>query len=228
MIIQIYTMQSVKEAQDVVALGVDHIGITPANAGLPGEVDYDTARAIVNAVGERAVCVALSVESDIVAIVEMVNRVNPDILHLCGLQGSLPPDAVGALREQLPGIPVMQAISVSGPQAIDTALEYQDTVDYIILDTQSKHIAGIGASGVTHNWSISRVIVRQVRIPVILAGGLSPENVGEAIHAVKPWGVDSLTHTNRVLPGGVFTKDLGKVRSFISAAQGGQALFNRR
>lgn len=50
--IQIYTMQTVEEAQAVVALGVNHVGITPSHLGLPGEVDYDTARAIVAGVGE--------------------------------------------------------------------------------------------------------------------------------------------------------------------------------
>lgn len=53
--IQIYTMQSVEEARAVVALGVDHIGITPSNLGLPGEVDFATARAIVDGVGDVAV-----------------------------------------------------------------------------------------------------------------------------------------------------------------------------
>ncbi len=52
--IQIYMMQSVEEARAVVALGVDHIGITPSNLGLPGEVDFATARAIVDGVGETA------------------------------------------------------------------------------------------------------------------------------------------------------------------------------
>ncbi|MCP4418062.1 MAG: hypothetical protein GY805_15675 [Chloroflexi bacterium] len=52
---QIYTMQTIDEAQAVVALGVDQIGITPSNLGLPGEVDFATARAIVEAVGETAV-----------------------------------------------------------------------------------------------------------------------------------------------------------------------------
>jgi len=47
-------MQSVEEAQAVVALGVNHIGITPSHLGLPGEVDFATARAIVDGVGETA------------------------------------------------------------------------------------------------------------------------------------------------------------------------------
>lgn len=217
---QIYTMQTIEEAQAVVALGVEHIGITPSNLGLPGEVDFATARAIVEAVGDTAVTVALSVESNLDAIETMVKAVRPDILHLCGLENTLLPDAVQALRERLPNLPIMQAISVAGPEAIEVALAYQDVADYLILDTQAPDIAGIGASGKTHDWNISRELVRQVRIPVILAGGLSPENVAEAIRVVQPWGVDSLTHTNAQLPSGGFCKDLDRIRQFVMAAQG--------
>jgi len=218
--IQIYTMQSVEEAQAVIGLGVDHIGITPGEYGLPGEVGFSMARDIVEAVGDSAVCVALSVDSDFDAICTMVDTVNPHILHLCGLANTLPPDAVRALRKRLPGLAIMQAISVAGPEAVAVAASYQDVADYLILDTQAPDIAGIGASGVTHDWSISREIVRQSRIPVILAGGLSPENVVEAVRIVQPWGVDSLTHTNRQSPDGGFRKDLDLVRQFATAARG--------
>ena len=63
-------------------------------------------------------------------------------------------------------------------------------------------------------------LVRQSRIPVILAGGLSPENVVEAIQQVRPWGVDSLTKTNLPLGDGIFRKDLEKVKSFVERAKG--------
>jgi len=218
--IQIYTMQSIEEALAVVALGVDHIGITPSNSGLPGEVDYKTARSIVDAVGSSAVSIALSVESNLDSIEKMVKEVQPDILHLCGLENTLLPDDVRTLRERLSDIPIIQAVSVAGPEALDVALAYQDVSDYLILDTQTPDIAGIGASGKTHDWNISRDIVQKVNIPVILAGGLSPENVAEAIKGVQPWGVDSLTHTNRLLPAGGFRKDLNRIRQFVVAARG--------
>jgi len=218
--VQIYTMQTPDEARAVAALGVDHLGLTPSDRGLPGEIDFATARAIGEAVGSSAVKVALSVETDLEAIEAMVRAVRPDVLHLCGLAGAVLPDAVRTLRARLPGLAIMQAVSVTGPEAIQTALEYQDVADYLILDTQAADIAGIGASGQTHDWNVSREIVRRVRIPVILAGGLSPENVAAAVRAVQPWGVDSLTHTNRPLPGGGFVKDLDRVRQFVAAARG--------
>jgi phosphoribosylanthranilate isomerase len=218
---QIYTMQSVDEAMAVIAQGVDNVGITPSNIGLPGEVDYATARAIVEAVGDSAVTVALSVESSLDSIEIMIQAVCPDILHLCGLENTILPEGVLALRERLPDLPIMQAVSVSGSGSLDTALAYEEVADYLILDTQSPEIVGIGASGETHDWKISRKLVQQVKIPVILAGGLSPENVAEAIRIVQPWGVDSLTHTNRLLPDGSFRKDLERVRQFVTAAKVG-------
>ena len=218
--VQIYTMQSVEEALEIVSLGVDHIGITPSSIGLPGEIDFNTGRAIADRVGGSAVCVALTVESDFKAIEIMVKAVQPDILHLCGLENSIPPEAVLELRDQIPDLPIMQAVSVSGPDALEVALSYQEVADYLILDTQAPDIAGIGASGVTHDWNISRRIIQELKIPVILAGGLSPENVAEAIDHVQPWAVDSLTHTNHYLPEGEFHKDLDKIRKFVEAAKG--------
>jgi len=217
--IQIYTMQSVEEALKVASLGVDHLGITPSNIGLPGEVNFPTAREIVDTVGSSAVCVALTVESDIQAIVKMVQAVQPDILHLCGLESNFPPEEVCKLRDFIPDIPIMQAVSVASPKALEEAMSYQEVADYLILDTQAADIAGIGASGETHDWNISRRIVEQMEIPVILAGGLSPDNVAEAIHIVQPWAVDSLTHTNHFLPGGGFHKDLKKIEQFVKAAK---------
>jgi phosphoribosylanthranilate isomerase len=109
-------------------------------------------------------------------------------------------------------------------QALANTLLQGRYVDWSFLrcekQAQAPGIAGIGASGETHDWNISREIVRQVRVPVVLAGGLSPENVAQAVSVVQPWGVDSLTHTSRPLPGGGFCKDLERVRQFVRAAHG--------
>lgn len=218
--VQIYTMQSVEEALNVIGLGVDHIGLTPSMIGLPGEIDFWTAREIIEAVEGTAVCVALTVEEDEKEIIRMARAVQPDILHLCGLENSFPPDAVRRLRDKLPDLPIMQAISMTGPEALEVALSYKGVAEYLILDTQAPDIAGIGASGETHDWQISREIVQEVEIPVILAGGLSPHNVARAIEMVNPWGVDSLTHTNQPLVDGGFKKDLGKIKEFVQAAKG--------
>jgi phosphoribosylanthranilate isomerase len=77
----------------------------------------------------------------------------------------------------------------------------------------------VGATGLTHDWSWSRDIVEAVSVPVILAGGLGPDNVREAIEAVHPAGVDSETNTSRT--DDRRRKDLDKVRTFIERARAG-------
>lgn len=223
MIVQIYTMQTPEEARAIADLGVNHIGVTVAERNLPGEIDAKTAREIFAAVGKRAKKVALSVEEDLDAIVSMTQAVQPDILHLCGDLQAVPPEAVRQLHERLPGVEIMQAIPVRGPESIDEMLAFERVADYFLLDSYWQDMNVIGATGLTHDWNISREIVARSSKPVILAGGLTPENVADAIQTVHPWGVDSLTHTNRPFGDGKFRKDIERVRAFVEAARSAQA-----
>ena len=221
--VQIYTMQTVSEALAAAAAGVDYLGVTPSNRGLPGEISFETAREIVDALKGKAERVALSVESDLDLIADMVAAVRPDVLHLCGDIKLVTPQHVLQLRERLlaryPGLKILQAIPMTGPEALDHAAAFEPYSDSFILDSVAAHIDGIGAAGVTHDWSLSREIVKRSKLPVILAGGLGPDNVKAAIAAVQPWAVDSLTHTNKPLPEGGFRKDIDKISAFVTAAK---------
>ena len=106
----------------------------------------------------------------------------------------------------------MFAISVDSEKAIQNAINFSDVSDYLILDTSTTDVEGIGASGKIHDWNISRSIVQNVKTPVILAGGLSSANVVQAIKAVDPWGVDSNTATN--VQGDKVRKDMERVSEF--------------
>ncbi len=217
---QIYTAQSAAEAIALAELGVDHVGLTPTTIGLPGQIDEQVALEAVEALRGRARSVALSVEVEPDEIVRMARAVLPDILHLCGEIGAVDAAAVRALRRRLPGeMEIMQAIAVGAPDDLEMAREYAQVADYLILDSYTTDVQGVGAAGVTHDWSRSAAIVRSVDMPVILAGGLSATNVAAAIDAVGPWGVDSLTLTNRPLGDGRFEKDLDAVAAFVEAGR---------
>jgi phosphoribosylanthranilate isomerase len=132
-------------------------------------------------------------------------------------------DAIGVAREarlraDLGGIKVIKEIAVSGPEsreaAVSAARRYQEAADILLLDSQGD-AAYIGATGRTHDWSVSRAISRAVQLPCILAGGLGSDNVETALQAVDPWGVDSYSRTNR--PDG--RKDLGATRAFVEAVR---------
>lgn len=223
MIVQIYTVQSPGEARDVADAGADHVGVTISDRGLPGEVDLHRGREIVDSLRGIATSVALTVDTDPLAVRAFVAAVRPDILHLCGDTTRLPPSAVSDLKAWLEdrswGTAVMQAIPIAGPEAVGEARRFARHVDWLILDSVSDHVEGIGAAGTTHDWSISRAIVEESRVPVILAGGLGPDNVADAVAQVRPAGVDSLTRTNRARPGGGFDKDIDAVRRFASEAR---------
>jgi phosphoribosylanthranilate isomerase len=116
---------------------------------------------------------------------------------------------------------LMRSIPVVDEASIDIARSYDGIVDFLLLDSHRESDRQIGALGVTHDWSISRRIVELVRTPVILAGGLGPDNVADAIRAVRPAGVDSKTKTDQ---DGSHRKDLDRVRRFHEAARAAAAL----
>lgn len=219
MIVQIYSLVSVEDAVAVARLGADHIGVVVGKEGLVAdEQTYDQAQAIFAALPPQTVKVALSISTDLEEIIEMAEAVCPDIVQIQVDVDEVPPASMAQLRRSLHPVRLMRAIPVTGEESIAQALRYQDCSDYLLLDTKVPEGAQFGATGQTHDWGVSRRIVESSRIPVILAGGLSPENVAEAIRTVDPWGVDSCTQTNR--DDQSFRKDLDKVRRFITAAKG--------
>jgi phosphoribosylanthranilate isomerase len=127
----------------------------------------------------------------------------------------LPPQ-VAELRASLTGSLMMRSVPVSGEESIEIAKSYRTVVDFLLLDSHRSGDRQIGALGVTHNWEISRRIVEVCRLPVILAGGLGPDNVADAIRKVRPAGVDSKTKTDRE---GSHAKDLDLVRRFHDLAR---------
>lgn len=217
--IQIYSIQTVEEALQCVQAGAEAIGVAVATgANLPAEVPEATCAEIFAALEGRAQRVLLVVTQTEEETVEYVRRLQPDILQLCGNLLPATPEFAAQCRAVRPGLRVLQAVGVDGPEAIDRAKYFAGFCDMLILDSIAPGIAGIGAAGRTHDWSIDAEIVRSVPCPVVLAGGLDAENVRAAIEAVRPWGVDSFTRTSDRLPDGGSRKNIEKVRAFVQAA----------
>lgn len=218
--IQIYSIQTVEEALQCVQAGAEAIGVAVATgANLPAEVPEATCAEIFAALEGRAQRVLLVVTQTEEETVEYVRRLQPDILQLCGNRLPATPEFAAQCRAVRPGLRVLQAVGVDGPEAIDRAKYFAGFCDMLILDSIAPGIAGIGAAGRTHDWSIDAEIVRSVPCPVVLAGGLDAENVKAAIKAVRPWGVDSFTRTSDRLPDGGSRKNIEKVRAFVQAAR---------
>jgi phosphoribosylanthranilate isomerase len=214
-LVQIYEVTSPEEASSLVSLGVSNIGVLVGKGKFPREQSYAATRQIFAAVPASAIKCALSLAHEVAELAEVVEETRPDILHLGTRPDALPPSQVTGLKTRFPDLKIMRTIPVRNERDIDVAKSYEGIADFLLLDTWKPGEPEIGACGLIHDWAVSRRIVTEVNIPVILAGGIGPENVSEAIRIVRPAGVDSKTKTD--LPGGT-AKDLQKVRALIEAA----------
>jgi phosphoribosylanthranilate isomerase len=170
----------------------------------------------------------------------------PDMVHFCDV---LTLSASGRkacgrfaelqqnVRSRFPGIAIMRSIPI-GPSPDQTNIPtmalaemFQPVSDLLLTDTVLPSDAGlasqpvngfVGITGKTCHWDTARELVLKSKIPVILAGGLSPDNVHDAILRVAPAGVDSCTHTNKRDRSGNpvrFKKDMERVRKFLEEAR---------
>jgi phosphoribosylanthranilate isomerase len=223
MIIQIYAFTQVDQAVAAAEMGVDHIGFVAGDYGLvSGELSFATARRLAQSLPPQTVRVALTMAVQVDEILRMAEAVGPDVVHISTDLQDVGVEAMQRLRNELPAsIRLMKAIHVSGEDSIADALRFAQVSDLLLLDSKVSGMPGIGATGRLHDWRISRRIVESVPIPVILAGGLSPQNVTEAMQAVQPWGVDSNTHTN--IPGSPVEKDMQCIQAFVAAVRADHA-----
>jgi phosphoribosylanthranilate isomerase len=215
MLTQIYEVSTPAQARAISAIGVDHIGILVGDGEFPRELPIEAAQRVAAAVAPGSKCSALFLTARIGLIEAWACALGPDIVHLGAAVELLSPEDVVVLRSRLPGMLVMRSVPVTGPESVEIARQYDGAADFLLLDSHRASDRQIGALGTTHDWNISRRIVELLRTPVILAGGLGPDNVAEAIRSVRPAGVDSKTRTDR---DGSHAKDLDRVRRFHQVA----------
>ena len=228
MITQIYAIQTVEDALACIEAGADYLGFLPPQ-GRPDGPRYDEltdemTRAIMQATQGKAMRVLLSVNNDPQFFIDMAVTYQPEVIHIASQGFHTNEDFRAALNQAAPGVKIMQAVPVSGPESVQFAKQVAPFADYLLLDTLGvNQTVGVGASGKTHDRTIDREIVESVDIPVIIAGGLGPDNVAEAIRDARPWGVDTMTRTNAASPEGsgkaALRKDIEKVRAFCQAAK---------
>ncbi|HXB36728.1 MAG TPA: phosphoribosylanthranilate isomerase, partial [Acidimicrobiales bacterium] len=193
--VQVYGITTTEDAAEVDRLRPDSVGVV-LDEGVPtwDSVDADTARAIVTALPHVRV-VALSLSTDPDRILATFKTIGPDIVHLARAD-AIDDATLQRIRAKIEPAQLMLTVPVVGPDAIDVARRLSEVGDCLLLDTKHPDTGVVGASGLTHDWSVSAHIVNTLDIPVVLAGGLGPENVRDAISAVRPFGVDSETRTS--------------------------------
>jgi phosphoribosylanthranilate isomerase len=217
MIVQIYEVTSAAEARALAETGVDHIGVLVGDGSFPREQTIETTRQIFAAIPSTSKGCALSLSDDIALIARIAEALTPDILHLGAAPQHLSPAELGSIKARFPHVAIMRSIPVVDDSSLALAKSYDGIADWLLLDSYESGDRQIGALGVTHSWHLDKRIIESVRTPTIIAGGLGPENVQDAIRIAGPAGVDSKTKTDK--SDRTHTKDLQKVCAFLNAAR---------
>lgn len=187
--VKICCISSIAEAHMAIEAGASALGLVSAMPSGPGVITEEQIAEIAATVPPPIATFLLTSKQDVESITEQQRRCRTNCVQLCDCVTS------GSLRElkaALPGVSIIQVIHVTGPESVDQAVAVAPAVDAILLDSGNPSLAvkELGGTGRRHDWSLSRKIRERVSVPIFLAGGLKPENVGEAIAGVQPFGLD--------------------------------------
>lgn len=187
----------------VVEAGADAVGfIVDVDVETPREIDPNLAVELARATPPFVTTVLVTMAGSPESTVELASRVQPDVVQI---HGDVTPGDLAYLSANVHG-DVIKAVTPAEAPA------YETVADALLVDSLDE--AGAGGSGETHDWVRTRELVDELAAPIVLAGGLTPENVGRAIETVRPYGVDVASGVESQ-PG---RKDSETVASFIGRA----------
>ncbi len=187
--VKICCIGSIAEARMAIELGASALGLVSAMPSGPGVIDEEHIAEIAATIPPPIASFLLTSQQNVPAIVTQQRRCRTNCIQLCD---SVTSGSLADLKAALPGISIIQVIHVTGQESVDEAVAVAASVDAILLDSGNPSLAvkELGGTGRRHDWSLSRRIRERVPVPIFLAGGLKPENVGEAIREVGPFGLD--------------------------------------
>lgn len=216
-IIQIAGVIDSEEAQILMDFGVEYLGFPlrlPVN-----KVDHteEEARDIISGIFKPHKAVIITYLNKAQEIIDFCDQMNCFYIQL---HGDISVNELQELKSERPEIVVFKSLVIgeSTQDRLEEMIgELSPYVDAFITDTFDPVTGASGATGKTHDWSISKRFVELSPKPVILAGGLNAENVRQSILEVKPAGVDS--HTG--VEGLDGRKDPELIKKFVSEAKAG-------
>jgi phosphoribosylanthranilate isomerase len=198
--VKICGVTSLDQAVACAQIGVDAIGVNFVASSVR-RVDEDVARGIVGAVGSKVLVVGVVAGMDVDSMLRLRESIGLGCLQLHGEEG---PDQVAALLPH-----AYKAVRVADGN--DVARAESMPGEYVMVDAKVEGALG----GTGHAFDGSLVVELAKRRKLVLAGGLTPDNVAAAIRQVKPWCVDVASGVES--RAGV--KDLGRVRAFVEAVR---------
>lgn len=220
--VQVAGVHDVEEMLLLARCGVDAAGFPLRLAVHAEDCDEHAAAVIIQEQRGQGVAIAaacITYETDPQKAAALARRIGASMLQL---HADVTVDSLARLRSIVPDIVIIKSLIVgrcSVDELIAEALGAAPYVDAFITDTYDPQSGATGATGLVHDWDASRRIARTVERPLMLAGGLGPDNVAEAIRFVGPAAVDA--HTG--LEGLDGRKDEALVSAFVQQARQGYA-----
>ncbi|MBC7130925.1 phosphoribosylanthranilate isomerase [Candidatus Bathyarchaeota archaeon] len=208
--VKICGITRLEDLEAACSLGADAVGFIVDVSESPRNLSPEVAEELIAKVPIFVKSVIVTALNDPNRIVNLYERLKPDVIQV---HGGTPEDIL-ALRKRLPKARLIGALPVKSGSEIEKAAVFASFLDAVLVDS---YVAGrLGGTGVTHDWSISARIREMLHPkPLILAGGLNPENIKEAVRIVKPYAVDVSTGVE-AHPG---LKDPEKIKAFIEEAK---------
>ena len=204
--IKICGLTNLEDLEAVTNLGVDAVGFITGVPTSPRNISLEMAETLIKKTPIFTKSVLVMVPGNLKWASKICGDLKPDAVQIHSEQIDIEEFA----RENS-NLSIIKAVCMNNSGAINTALRAAEHCDAVLLDSSTGN--NWGGTGNVHNWQKSREIVDEIKpMPLILAGGLNPDNVAEAIKIVRPYAVDVCTGTERS-PG---VKDIDKVQAFIS------------
>jgi phosphoribosylanthranilate isomerase len=207
--VKICGITTLEDAQLAVRAGVDAIGLNLVPSS-KRRVEETVALEITRAIGTSVEVVAVVADLEPAALLALRSRLG---VHTLQLHGSEPPATLAAVLPQ-----AFRAVRIA--DEADVALARTFAGERLLCDAKVPGV--LGGTGLTFDWSLVRGLVRERQ--VVLAGGLTPDNVGAAVRALGPYGVDTASGVEGPDPR---RKDPERVARFVRAAREAAALLDR-
>lgn len=187
--IKICCISSVEEAQLAVRHGAAAIGLVSHMPSGPGVIPDSLIAEIAKSVPPPVATFLLTARQDADAIAEQHSVCGASTLQLVD---SISPGELRRLRRKVPHVKLVQVIHVLSEASLEEAKRLENLVDALLLDSGNPNleVKELGGTGRVHDWTLSRRICADVKLPVFLAGGLRAANVSQAIEQVRPFGLD--------------------------------------
>ena len=187
--VKICCIASVAEAALAIECGASALGLVSSMPSGPGVISDERIREIATTIPPAIGTFLLTSRQKVADIIEQQRFCRTNTIQICD---HLTIGTYRDLKDALPGISLVQVVHVTGPESVEEAARLAPQVDAILLDSGNQKLAvkELGGTGRKHDWKFSCAIRERIGIPLFLAGGLTPENVGQAIAEVSPYGLD--------------------------------------